>query len=190
VVVDLAEEGHRVTGKVKSKSVTRFFRHLLSHHGQVTRHFSVQALQNIERAIHASEQKHQGEIRFVVEAGLHPHEIIGKKSPRARAIELFSHLHIWDTEHNNGVLLYLLLADRDIEIVADRGIYRLVGHAKWNAMCNEMETMFRQGQFEAGVLQGIAKISAELEAHFPLVESKNKQSKKKRNELPDKPLVL
>jgi uncharacterized membrane protein len=155
----------------------------MSHPWQVKRHFSKQALRNIENAISKSEQYHAGEIRFVVEAGLHPFEIWFKKSPKARAIELFGRLNIWDTEHNNGVLIYLLLADRDVEIIGDRGIDQHIGQFGWEQICREMEALFRQGNFEGGVLKGIHKISAVLTEHFP-------QQGLSRNELSNKPLVL
>ncbi len=175
------------------KHIIRFFKHLFSNPWQVRRHFSKQALHKIEAAITASEVKHTGEIRFVVEAGLHPFEVIANKSPRERAIELFSLLNIWDTENNNGVLIYLLLADRDVEIVADRSIDKHVGYDGWDAICHEMEVMFRKGEFEFGVLQGITAVSAELEKHFALADIQNKRKRtvqRKRNELSDKPLIL
>jgi len=177
----------------KTNPIVRFFKHLVSNPWQVKCHFSPEALRNIEKAIEASEKKHVAELRFVVEAGLHPYEILFKKTPRNRAIELFARLNIWDTEYNNGVLIYLLLADRDVEIVADRGIDQHVGHDGWAAICHEMEVMFRQQEFEAGVLQGIAKIGMILEKHFPLVDTnviKNKTVKKKPNEISNKPLIL
>ena len=178
---------------MKLHPILRFSKHLVSHRWQVKRHFSDAALQNIENAIAASEKKHEGELSFVVEAGLHPYEIVFKKTPRNRAIELFGRFHIWDTECNSGVLIYLLLADRDVEIVADRGIHQHVGHANWEAICNDMEVMFRRGEFEAGVLHGIARVGAVLEKHFPVnnVEnSQNKTTKKKRNEISNKPIIL
>ncbi len=164
-------------------SVIRFFAHLVSNPWQVRRRFPAGALQRIEQAIMASERTHNGEIRFVVEAGLHPFEILFKKTPRRRAIELFGRLNIWDTEQNNGVLIYLLLADKDVEIVADRGIDRHVGYDHWDAICRDMENLFRKGEYEAAVLQGIAEISMYLQRHFPPLESKN-------NEIPNQPLVL
>ena len=167
----------------KTNSGIRFFKHFFSHPWQVNRHFSAQALQNIEQAISASEKMHRGEIRFIVETGLHPLEILYKKTPKRRALELFGSLNIWDTEHNNGVLIYLLLVDRDVEIVADRGIHRHVGHAGWEKVCQDMESLFRKGEFEAGVLQGIAEISFELEKHFPLTEPN-------KNEVSNKPLII
>jgi len=175
------------------KGIVRFFRHLVSNPWQVKHHFSAQALDNIEAAITASETQHTGEIRFVVESGLHPYEILCKKTPRARAIELFGRLNIWDTENNNGVLIYLLLADRDVEIVADRSIDRHVGYDNWDLICHDMEVLFRRGEFEAGVLQGIEKVNAELVAQFPMASVKDKRKRavqRKQNELPDKPLIL
>lgn len=173
---------------MKFRKISRFFKHLVSNPWQVKHHFSASALKAIEQAITASEKKHMGEMRFVVEAGLHPYEIICKKTPRERAIELFSQLKIWDTEKNNGVLIYLLLADRDVEIAADRGIDRHVGHDGWDAICHEMELMFRRGEFEAGVLFGIEKIGLVLEKHSPI--KKAKKPRAKRNELPDQPILL
>ena len=167
----------------KTNSFIRFVKHFFSHPWQAKRHFSPAALQNIEQAIQASEQKHAGEIRFIVETGLHPLEILYKKTPKKRALELFGSLNIWDTEHNNGVLIYLLLVDRDVEIVADRGINKLVGYAGWEKICHDMETLFRKGEFEAGVLQGIVEISAEMEKHFP-------QTGKNKNEISNKPLIF
>ncbi|MFM9836206.1 MAG: TPM domain-containing protein [Methylophilaceae bacterium] len=177
---------------MRKNNLIRFSKHLVSHRWQVKSYLSDIALHNIEKAIEASESKHGGEISFVVEAGLHPYEIIHQKTPRKRAIEIFSRLHIWDTEENNGVLIYLLLADRDVEIVADRGIDKHIGHVNWTAICSEMEVMFMRGQFEAGVLYGINKIGALLEKHFPLDNKKPKTttSKKKRNEISNKPVIL
>lgn len=167
--------------------MTRFFSHVISSvissKWQVHRHFSAAALRRIEQAIKASELTHTGEIRFVVEAGLHPLEIISKKMPKKRAVELFGHLNIWDTEHNNGVLIYLLLADRDVEIVADRGIHQHVSNNGWEAICHAMELQFRRGEFEAGVLNGIQQIGAFLHQYYP-AESKNE------NELPDAAMII
>jgi uncharacterized membrane protein len=183
----------------RAHPIIRFFKHLVSNVWQVHHHFSANALHNIEQAIKTSESKHQGEICFIVESGLHPMEILYNKTPKKRAIELFSHYKIWDTEHNNGVLIYLLLADRDVEIVADRGIHQHVGNPAWNHICHQMELQFRRGEFEAGVLQGVADISALLETYFPNqpIETNNKADKKsgkkitkKTNEIPNAPIIL
>jgi uncharacterized membrane protein len=135
----------------------------------------------IEAAIHASEQTHAGEVRFAVEAALHPRALVRGQSARERALEVFSRLRIWDTEHNNGVLIYLLLADKDVEIVADRGIHRKVGD--WEPICQLMETAFREGHFEQGVIAGINAVSEHLVRHYP-------RQGETRNELPDQPVVL
>jgi uncharacterized membrane protein len=167
----------------KTNPIIRFIKHTFSNPWQVKSRFSPEALRNIEKAISTSEKQHAGEIRFVVEAGLHPYEILCKKTPKKRAIELFGRLNIWDTEYNNGVLIYLLLADRDVEIVADRGIDKHVGNDGWEAICRDMEALFRKAEFEAGVLQGIAEISAELEKYFP-------QNGASKNEVSNKPIVM
>ncbi len=167
----------------KTNSIIRFVKHMFSHPWQAKRHFSAAALKNIEQAIQASEKKHAGEIRFIVETGLHPIEILYKKTPKKRALQLFGSLNIWDTEHNNGVLIYLLLVDRDVEIVADRGIHQHVGNNGWEKICHDMEVLFRKSEFEAGVLQGVAEISAELEKHFPITGLN-------KNEISNKPIIF
>ncbi len=168
---------------MKRHGILRFFNHLFSTPWSVHRHFSSASLQNIEQAIKHSECTHSGEIRFVVEAQLSPLEVIRGKQPRARALELFSHLQIWDTAANNGVLIYLLLADRDVEIIADRGIHHHVTNAGWEAICKHMEYMFRKGEFEQGVLYGIESIGEYLQRYFP-------ENGANANELPDRPLIL
>ena len=140
-------------------------------------------MRNIEAAVARSEAGHSGEIRFVVEAALHPFDLLRGVTPRQRAIELFARLGIWDTQHNNGVLIYLLLADHDVEIVADRGVDHEVGAQGWQAICLEMEAAFRQDCFENGVITGIARISDLLRRQFPSNAIND-------NELPDAPLVL
>jgi uncharacterized membrane protein len=137
----------------------------------------------IEAAIKRSETMHMGELRFAVEAGLDIHELWHGITPRQRAIEVFSQLRIWDTEHNSGVLIYLLLADRRVEIVADRGIHAKVGEAQWQVICREMENHFRTGGFEQGVLEGITAISSLLHQHFPAHGAH-------ADELPNSPVVL
>lgn len=137
----------------------------------------------IEAAIAASEKTHAGQIRFVVEAALHPLALWRGQSARARALEIFSQLRIWDTEDNNGVLVYLLLADHDVEIVADRGIHARVGDAEWEMICRGMEAAFRQGRFEAGVADGIRVIGAHLARYYPRAGDGG-------NELVDEPVLL
>ena len=176
------------------KSIKRFFKHCFSTPWQVDRYFPHATLKAIERAIKASEDTHFGEIRFVIEADLHPLEIIACKTPKKRALELFGQLGVWDTEHNNGVLIYLCLADRDVEIIADRGIHQRVRHAGWESICQAMEKHFRAGQFEAGALSGIALVGEVLAQHFPVGDEATilarSQSQFPRNELPNAPLIL
>lgn len=171
----------------KRHPLIRFFKHLLNHvlisRWQVRKHFPQASLRKIEAAITASETTHAGQIRFVVETNLHPLQIIRAKTPKQRALDLFSLLNIWDTEQNNGVLIYLLLADRDVEIVADRGIHQHVGNQGWENICTMMEKHFRAGEFEAGVLQGIQQITQALSQCFP-------PTLKQKNELSNRPLVL
>jgi uncharacterized membrane protein len=127
--------------------------------------------------------KHDGELRFAVEGGMHLASLWRGQSPRGRAIELFSQLRVWDTEHNSGVLIYVQLVDRTIEIVADRGINTKVAQGSWDEICRRMESAFRRGQFEQGTLAAIDEVTALLARHFPAAGPNP-------NELPDKPLVL
>lgn len=163
--------------------MTRLFRHLFFPDWLTRHHFPKRLLQRIEAAVAESERGHSGEVRFAVEGALHPGPVWAGVSARERAIEVFSSLHVWDTAANNGVLVYLLLADRDVEIVADRGFNGLVAPAEWEAICREMETHLREGDFEAGVLHGIGRVDALLRRHFP-------GNADNPNELPDAPSVL
>ena len=164
-------------------SIKRIGRHLLEHHWRARRVFPKEALAVIEQAIKAGEATHSGQVRFVVEGALDGKPLFSGQSARERALDIFSHLRIWDTAHNNGVLIYLLLADRDVEIVADRGINAKVGDAAWEAICRTMEAAFRDGRFAEGVAAGIASISDLLAQHSP-------RAGDERNELSDKPIVL
>ena len=163
--------------------IKRIGRHLLANRSRVRRAFPATSLARIERAIKASEVTHAGQIRFVVEGALDGAPLLRNQSARARALDVFSHLRIWDTAHNNGVLIYLLLADRDVEILADRGIDALVSGAEWQKICSMMEVEFAKGNFEAGVIKGIEAVSRQLAKHFP-------KQRGGRNELPDAPVVI
>ena len=126
---------------------------------------------------------HDGELRFVIEANLPLNSLWRRQSTHARAVELFSQLGVWDTEHNSGVLIYLQLIDRRVEVVADRGINACVGQEFWDKVCRQMETAFRAGQFEAGARMALSEITCALTEHFPA-------SGRNPNELPDRPLLL
>lgn len=162
----------------------RFVSHLFTDHWAVRRAFPRSALAAIEKAIGEQERRHGGELRFAVEASLPLGALLDGAEPRARAIEWFGRLRVWDTEHNSGVLIYVLLADRRVEIVADRGIHGKVGDAAWKSICGEMQREFAQGRFEDGAVRGIRTIGDLLAAHFPAGTGRN------ANELPDRPIVL
>ena len=161
----------------------RFLKHLLIPHWWAVRAFSSDVLRQIESAIKASERKHDGELRFAVEGGIKLWLLLNGRTPRARAIEIFSQLKVWDTEHNSGVLIYVQLVDRRIEIVADRGISARVEPSRWQDICRQMEQSFRKGAYAEGALQAIEAITALLAKHFPPRGGNP-------NELPDKPVVL
>jgi uncharacterized membrane protein len=163
-------------------NIKRIARHLVMTHWQVNRAFPLQTLRTIEQAIKASETAHLGEIRFVVEGALDSAPLFREQSARERAIDVFAQLRIWDTEHNSGVLIYLLLADRDVEIVADRGIHAKAGSREWESICRKMEMAFKQRNYEGGVVSGIQAVTQHLLKHYPAVGGG-------RNELPDKPVV-
>lgn len=162
---------------------TRILRHLFMPPWRVRLAFPARTLRAVEAAIREGEAAHAGEIRFAVESALPLIPLLRGQSARERALEVFSHLRVWDTEHNNGVLVYLLLADHDVEIVADRGIHARVGGEGWEKICREMEALFREGKFEEGVLHGIRAVGAHLVRHYPA-------QGRGRNELDNRPVVL
>ncbi|MBK6741685.1 MAG: TPM domain-containing protein [Hydrogenophilales bacterium] len=146
----------------------RLIPHLLYPDWWLKRVLRPEALARIEAAIAASEAHHHGEIRFVVEATLDFFPVWRGLSARERALEVFGRERVWDTEASNGVLIYLLLAERDVEIVADRGFAGKVDALEWETICREMETAFRAKRFEAGALIGIERLDALIKRHFPL----------------------
>jgi uncharacterized membrane protein len=160
----------------------RVARHLAMPDWWALRAFPKATLRRIEQAVVASERRHRGELRFVLEANLPLSGLLRDQTPRQRAIELFGELGVWDTEFNCGVLIYLQMVDRRVEIVADRGINQKVGEPFWNAVCRRLETAFGQGQYEAGVVRALEQISLALVEHFPA-------SGDQSNELPDAPLI-
>lgn len=165
-------------------SMARFLKHIFCFPWRVRTAFPESSLKAIEAAIAASERSHLGELRFVVETALDIGELWRGVTPRERAIDVFSLCRVWDTEQNSGVLIYLLLADHQVEIVADRGIDARVGSAVWETICLAMEERFRAGEFERGVIEGIVAISKLLQQHFPAGQLENP------NELSDVPVLL
>jgi uncharacterized membrane protein len=155
--------------------VKRVIRHLFLSRWHVNAAFSSRTLHAIEKAVQESHRGHIGQVRFVVEGALHINALVKGVSARERAIDVFSELRVWDTEHNNGVLIYLLLADR--------GVHARVHAEEWEAICQSMEAEFRRAMYESGVLQGVEQVSALLKRHFPVQQEG-------RSELPSKPAVL
>lgn len=164
--------------------ILRLFRHLVSPPWQVRRIFPKRSLEAIETTIADSERSHLGELQFVIENALDFGDLWQGLTARQRAIEVFSQCRVWDTEQNSGVLIYLLLADRDVEIVADRGINAKVGTLAWLTICEDMETMFRSGEFERGAIEGITAVTKLLQQHFPAKDRDNP------NELGNAPIIL
>jgi uncharacterized membrane protein len=162
----------------------RIVRHLFATRAGTRRRFPVALLESIEAAIAAAEARTSGEIRFVVETALEPGEVWAGLTPRERAIQTFSDLHIWNTELRNGVLIYVLLADRDVEIIADRGATGRIAQADWEGVCEVMETHFRAARFAEGALAGVAAAGGLLEKYFPADRGRN------RDELPNQPALL
>jgi len=163
--------------------IGRLLRHLVETHFLTHRRFPVPVLDRIEAAVRAAEASHAGELRVVIETDLDAWSILAGKTSRQRAIEVFSGFHVWDTELNNGVLLYVLCADRTVEIVADRGFNPLVTAAEWRKVCEAMETEFRAGRWAEGALAGVSAAAQLMSRHFP-------GAARSGNELPDRPVLL
>ena len=161
--------------------VSRVLRHLLLPSWLARRAFPPAALKQIEAAIKDSEHRHRGEIRFAVEGSLSLREL--GRTARERAREVFAELDVWDTEENTGVLVYVQLVDRRIEIVADRGIAARVSQHEWDAVCRAMESAYRDKRYLEGALAAIDAVTRILERHFPARGANP-------NELPDKPALL
>ena len=162
---------------------TRFLRHLAMTPWKARRCFSDADLDAIQAEVAAGEKRHRGEVRFVVEAELTTGQLWRGMRARARAIEVFSMLQVWNTEENTGILLYLLLADRNVEIIADRGIQAKVSEGEWRAICTQMDDHFRAGRYREGAIAGVRAASELLATHFPAREAN-------ANELPDRPVVM
>ncbi len=161
----------------------RWLRHLFDLWA-ARRHFPEATLDAIQHAIADSEHRHLGEIVFAVEGSLPLAELLRARDARARADEVFAHLRVWDTAQHTGVLLYVLLADRAIEIVADRGIAAKVGQEEWRAVCALVQAQFALREYRAGAIAGIAAITEILARHFPTGSRPNE------DELPDRPVLL
>jgi uncharacterized membrane protein len=161
----------------------RLLRHLLTPFWVLRLRYPRDVLSRIEAVIAEVERTHPGEVRFAVEHALEIGDLLGGVTPRERALELFGLLRVWDTEHNNGVLIYVLHAEHAVEIVADRGLARCVPQADWDALCRQVETDFRNGRHAEGAIAAIEGAAALLRLYFP-------DARGDRNELPDQPLLL
>lgn len=161
----------------------RLWRHFVTDRAHVQRAFPPEALGRIERTIGECEQRHAGQICFVIEASLPLARVWNGLTPRERALEVFGSLRVWDTERNDGVLIYVLLADRDVEIVADRGIHAKVGPDGWEAICRTMEEAFAAGRGPDAALAGIGAVGDHLARHSPRTGAVS-------NELSDRPIIL
>jgi uncharacterized membrane protein len=144
-----------------------------------------EALKRIEARVAESETRHSGEIRVCVEAGLPLSYLRRDATARERAVTMFGKLRVWDTERNNGVLIYLLLAEHAIEIVADRGLDAHVPASHWQSLVDGMAQAFRAGRFEEGLMAAIDAVDALLQQHFP-----RRSGDTDRNELPDTPVLV
>jgi len=162
----------------------RWIRHLFLDFFALKRAFPDAALAAIGSGVAAQESRHRGELRVAIEGGLPVQALLAGRTAHERALEHFARLRVWDTDDNAGVLIYLLLADRRVEIVADRGIHARVGATAWETICGAMQREFAARRYEAGVLGGLESVSDLLAQHFPAGPGGNP------NELPDSPVVL
>ena len=162
----------------------RMLRHRWLDEADTRRAIPSELIERLAGRVAASEQRHSGEVRIYVEAGLPASYLLRDATPRERAVAMFGKLRVWDTEHNNGVLVYLLLAEHAIEIVADRGLANKVPQDEWQAIVARMGSAFRDGRFEDGLTQALEEVSALLVAHFPLAKGEVNA-----NELPDEPVL-
>ena len=163
-------------------NIARLVPHLFAEFA-MRRHFPARTLDAVQHAISDGEARHGGQVCFAIEGALRARELIRGTTPRRRAEEVFAHLHVWDTENNSGVLIYVLLADRAIEIVADRGIAAKIPESQWKSICIQMQTRFAAREFERGAIEGAEAVSDLLAQHFPPTSGKT-------NELPDRPVLL
>jgi uncharacterized membrane protein len=165
-------------------TLRRLFKHRWLDESDARRAIPADMAERLRLRVAASEMRHSGEIRIYVEAGLPWSYLWRKASARERALAMFAKLRVWDTQDNNGVLIYLLLAEQAIELVADRGLNRLVDAQEWQAMVSRMGAAFKEARYEDGLTQAIAEVSAVLVRHFPVQAGQSNP-----NELADAPVI-
>jgi uncharacterized membrane protein YgcG len=166
------------------KRLQRIWRHRWLDERDLRRALPPELLERLAQRVQAGEQRHEGQVRIHAEAGLPWSYLWRDATPRERAVTLFGKLRVWDTEQNNGVLVYLLLAEHAIEIVADRGLARHVDEARWREIVLRMGQSFRAERFEEGLVLALDEVSALLEQHFP-----RDAQRPSVNELPDTPTL-
>ncbi|EQA53461.1 TPM domain-containing protein [Leptospira kmetyi] len=147
------------------------------------KYFSATDLSKIESAVAKSETLHNGEIKVVLEGGLPVFRVISGLTAKQRATELFSEKKVWDTEENTGILIYVQLTDRKIELLADRGIYKKIGQSTLDEICDRMQNGFRNGNYLESILTCVDTFTQLLQKHFP-------PGKRNPNELSDRPEVI
>lgn len=163
--------------------IKRWMTHLLTTDRRMRRAFPPVAMAAIADAIQAAELRFEGEVRFAVEGALEPGDLFRDTTPRERAVEVFSQLRVWDTQYNSGVLIYVLLADHAVEIIADRGINAHESAGTWSAICRQLEAAFKRDEYESGAIAAIEAVARTLQQHFPATGVQV-------NELPDAPTLL
>ena len=173
-----------MAGSSLMSRLKRLVRHRLRDESDTRRAIPPALVERLMQRVAASERRHSGEVRICVEASLPTSYIWRDATPRERAVAMFAKLHVWDTEDNNGVLIYLLLAEHAIEIVADRGLNSRVPPSEWKAMVRRMGSAFHEGRFEDGLTHALEEVSALLVQHFPLAPGETSS-----NELPDEPVL-
>ena len=164
---------------------SRLSRHLVASQRGTHRMFSEATMQRLQQVIADGEATHRGEVRLIIESSLPLRKVRRGMSTRQRALDLFGTFRVWDTEENNGVLLYINVADRRMEIVADRAASRCIGDAHWQAVCGVAQAEFKNGDFERGLGEAIAAIHGALTVAFPA-----QAGAPRKNELPDTPVVI
>ncbi len=165
------------------KTLSRLLRHLCTTTAAGRRSFPESTLKAIEDAIAHGETRHRAEVRMVVEPSLTAQAVLNGMSPRERARELFAQYHVWDTEENCGVLVYVNLADHQVEIVADRGVGRVISASQWEAICRTMTQGFARGEYHDSAIAALNELNALLQQHYPDDGSTH-------NQLSNRPLIL
>ena len=161
----------------------RFWRHVAMTPAAARRAFPDRTMDAIAKAIAEGERRHRGEVCFVVEAELTTAQLWRGLSARDRAREVFALQGVWNTEENNGVLVYVLLAEHRVEIVADRGVDAHATPGEWQGIVDAMDAHFLAGHFEAGSLAGVNAVAELLARHFP-------DAGEGRNQIPDRPIMM